>query len=182
MSDPLRPPSRPPEPGSAESQASYSWPDLAGRLIPGGHVLPVRVYFEDTDMSGVVYHATYLHFMERGRSDFVRLLGIGHQRLQAEGLFFAVRAVEMTFHRPARIDDLLEVVTRSGELGGARVRLSQTVRRGTELLVEATITVVLMSFDGRPHRFPDWIRESLLDRITPSADNPALTMSGPGES
>lgn len=160
-----------------EAQQTGSWPDLAGRLIPGGHVLPVRVYYEDTDMSGVVYHAAYLRFLERGRSDFVRLLGIQHQRLREEGLFFAVRAVEMTYHRPARIDDVLEVVTRSGDLGGARVRLSQAIRRGADLLVEAAITVVMMGFNGRPQRFPDWIRELLLDRITPSADNPPSATS-----
>ena len=90
--------------------ASDPWPDLAGRLVPGGHVLPVRVYFEDTDFSGVVYHGSYIRFMERGRSDFLRLLGVGHHALDSgehgESLAFAVRKLVVDFLKPARIDDL----------------------------------------------------------------------------
>jgi acyl-CoA thioester hydrolase len=116
------------------------WPDLAGKLIPGGHVLPVRIYFEDTDFSGVVYHGSYIRFMERGRSDFVRLLGVAHAALDAgdhgEQLAFAVH-INIGFFRPARIDDLVEVTTMVKAVTGARLVLDQTVSRNSERLTEA---------------------------------------------
>ncbi len=138
------------------------WPDLAGRLSERGHVLPVRVYFEDTDFSGIVYHGSYIRFMERGRSDFVRLIGIGHTDLDAgvhgEPLVFAVRRIDIRYRKPARIDDLLEVETRVDEVRGASIVLDQSVRRGTEVLTEAAVTVVLVSRDGKPRRIPDSVR------------------------
>lgn len=138
------------------------WPDLAGKLVPGGHVLPVRIYFEDTDFSGVVYHGSYIRFMERGRSDFVRLIGIGHTGLNdgehGEPLVFAVRRINIDFLKPARIDDLLEVRTLVGEMGGARLELKQSVLRGGETLVEADVTIVLVSRNGRARRIPDSVR------------------------
>jgi acyl-CoA thioester hydrolase len=129
-------------------------PGLAGRLTDAGHELVQRVYFEDTDFSGFVYHARYLHFLERGRSDYLRLLGIRHAALAAEGLAFAVRRISVEFHRGARIDDVLTIVTRPGALGGARLALRQAIRRGGELLVEAEVVAVLVSRDGRPRRLP----------------------------
>ncbi len=90
---------------------------LAGRLVPGGHVLPVRVYYEDTDFSGIVYHANYLKFMERARSDHLRLIGVvqgelfGEALAEAPGFAFVVRSMELQFVKPARIDDVLEVHT-----------------------------------------------------------------------
>ena len=104
-----------------------SWPDLAGRLVEdaGGrrHVLPIRVYFEDTDFSGLVYHATYLRWCERGRSDFLRLMGNDHQALIAgasgrEPAAFVVRRMHLEYLKPARIDEVLEVTTRAKELDG----------------------------------------------------------------
>src|SRR5262245_15194040 len=89
---------------------SEAWPDIAGRIEGGIHLLPIRVYFEDTDFGGVVYHANYLKFCERGRSDYLRLLGIHHHRL--EGLSFVVRHMVCDFLKPARIDELLTVETR----------------------------------------------------------------------
>jgi acyl-CoA thioester hydrolase len=146
------------------------WPDLAGRLIAGGHVLPVRVYFEDTDFSGVVYHGAYIRFMERGRSDFLRLLGVGHDALDrgemGEPLAFAVRRIAVEYLRPARIDDVLEIETLPGELGGARIVLSQTVRRGDEILVTAQVTVVMINGEGRARRIPDAVRAVLLGEAT----------------
>jgi acyl-CoA thioester hydrolase len=134
------------------------WPDLAGRLIAGGHLLPVRVYFEDTDFSGVVYHGSYIRFLERGRTDFLRLLGIGHDALDrgdhGRPLAFAVRRMTIDFHKPARIDDLLEVETLVGSLAGARIHLSQSVRRAGDLLVAADVTVALIDAAGKPRRFP----------------------------
>lgn len=144
------------------------WPDLAGRLIPGGHILPVRVYFEDTDFSGVVYHGSYVRFLERGRTDLLRLLGIGHDALDrgdhGEPLAFAVRRMTLDFHKPARIDDLLEVETLVGDLTGARIHLSQKVRRGAEVLVAADVTVAMIDEAGRARRFPAEIADKLAPR------------------
>ncbi len=141
------------------------WPDLAGRLVDGGHVLPVRVYYEDTDFSGVVYHASYLRFFERGRTDFLRLLGVGHAAMAA-GAFgvaraFAVRTMTLDFRRAATIDDVLEVTTRRADLSGARIVLDQTIARDGETLVTATVTVAVIDGDGRPCRLPAAIRERL---------------------
>jgi acyl-CoA thioester hydrolase len=141
------------------------WPDLAGRLIPGGHVLPIRIYFEDTDFSGVVYHGSYIRFMERGRSDFVRLLGVAHTALDAgdhgEPLAFAVHRIHIDFFKPARIDDLVEVTTLVKEVTGARLILTQTVSRDGQRLTEAEVTIVLVNRDGRARRIPDSVRETL---------------------
>ena len=91
------------------------WPDLAGRIEGETHVLPIRIYFEDTDFAGVVYHANFLKFCERGRTDFIRLLGIHHQELAApdagDPLVFVVRRIEIDYLKPGRLDDVLEVVT-----------------------------------------------------------------------
>ena len=139
--------------------------NLAGRLEPGLHVLPVRVYYEDTDFSGAVYHANYLKFCERGRSDCLRLLGIHHHEMhwhETEGrMGFVVRRMVCEFLRPARIDDLLEVETRFREMGGARMELDQRVRRGDETLFSAEVTVALVDATGRPKRFPKAMAEAL---------------------
>lgn len=135
----------------------------AGRHTAEGHVLPVRIYFEDTDFTGVVYHASYVRFMERGRTEYVRALDVHHSALDAgdagESMAFAVHKLEITFRRPARIDDVVEVVTRPREIRGARIVLDQFIRRGAERLVEAVVTVVLVSRDGRPCRIPDSLAE-----------------------
>jgi acyl-CoA thioester hydrolase len=145
--------------------ASSAWPDLAGRLIPGGHVLPVRIYFEDTDFSGLVYHGSYIRFMERGRSDFVRLLGVAHTALDAgdhgEPLVFAVHRINIGYFRPARIDDLVEVTTLVKAVTGARLILNQTVTRDGERLTDAEVTIVLVNRDGKARRIPDSVRDTL---------------------
>lgn len=142
-----------------------NWPDLAGRIEGDTHVLPVRVYFEDTDFAGLVYHANYLKFCERGRSDFIRLLGIHHQALanpeQGEPSVFVVRRIEIDYLRPARLDDALEVVTRCEEIGGASLTLLQEVRRGETLIVRARVTVVLVSSSGKPQRLGKLVRGAL---------------------
>ncbi|RFC63009.1 tol-pal system-associated acyl-CoA thioesterase [Fulvimarina endophytica] len=147
-------------------------PSLAGRLTDDGHELDVRVYFEDTDFSGVVYHARYLHFLERGRSDFLRLKGIGHRELMSgergAPMAFAVRKMEIEFLRPARIDDVLQVATRTRQLGGARVLLDQTIMRGEELLVTASVKVAVISPEGKPMRMPAEVL-SVLDPNTGGA-------------
>lgn len=142
------------------------WPDISGRLEAGRHVLALRVYYEDTDFTGLVYHAAYLKFAERGRSDFLRLCGIHHRALQegehGDPLAFAVRRMEIDFLAPARIDDLLEVVTRLEEARGARIVLAQEVRRGGAALFTARVTVVVISPDGRPRRLPEALAARLL--------------------
>ncbi|MFO0994268.1 MAG: tol-pal system-associated acyl-CoA thioesterase [Hyphomicrobiales bacterium] len=133
------------------------WPDIAGRITEGLHVLPIRVYFEDTDFSGAVYHANYVKFCERGRTDCLRLMGIHHRDLhEVEGgsLVFVVRRMECDFLKPARIDDLLEVSTVCLETGGARMVLGQRITREETLLFKARVTVALIGADGRPRRFP----------------------------
>ena len=128
------------------------WPDLAGRLADGMHVLPVRVYYEDTDAGGVVYHANYLRFCERGRTDFLRLRGIRQSAMQDQ--FFVVRRMTCDFLRPARLDDLLAVETRVADVGGARLDLAQSVRRDGDVLFRAEVTVALIDAGGRPRRLP----------------------------
>jgi acyl-CoA thioester hydrolase len=149
------------------------WPDLAGRLIAGGHLLPVRVYFEDTDFSGVVYHANFLKFMERARSDMLRLLGVGHAELDdgahGERLAFAVRHSDVSFLKPARIDDVVEVETVVADSAGARLVLDQTIRRGGEALVTATVTVVMVNAAGRPRKLPAAVRDKLVSRFRSSS-------------
>jgi len=139
--------------------------ELSGRLTDAGHSLRVRVYFEDTDFSGVVYHARYLHFLERGRTDYLRLHGIGHRELMAGGfgepMAFAVRRMEIDFLRPARIDDVLDVETRTALLGGARVVLDQRILCDGAVLVEAKVKVAVISPDGRPRRMPKAVAERL---------------------
>ena len=146
-----------------------NWFDLAGRLIEDesgrGHVLPVRVYFEDTDFSGLVYHASYVRWCERGRSDFLRLLGGDHRRLidgsdGAEPAAFVVRRMTFDFLKPARIDELLEVVTRVKGIGAASLTLVQSVRRAETTLVEAEVTVVLISVSGKSLRISSALREA----------------------
>lgn len=146
------------------------WPDLAGRVLeaPTGrrHVLPIRVYFEDTDFSGLVYHASYLRWCERGRSDFLRLLGNDHKTL-IEGVMgrepaaFVVRRMQLEFYKPARIDEVLEVETRVAELTAATLVLAQHVSREGERLFEATVTVVLVAQSGRVLRISQGLRRAL---------------------
>ena len=146
------------------------WPDLAGRLIERegrrGHVLPVRVYFEDTDFSGLVYHASYVRWCERGRSDFLRLLGNDHRELIGGGggrepAAFVVRRMTLEYLKPARIDEVLEVETRVQEIGAAHLVLDQRILRGETRVFQATVTVVLVSVSGRPLRLSSTIRAAM---------------------
>ena len=110
------------------------WEHLSGRIVDGVHRLPIRIYYEDTDFTGLVYHASYLRFMERGRSDFIRLLGIDQGELfeqtakEAPGFHFVVRSMKLDFLKPARVDDVIEVVTQSGR-GRRRIDRAQAERR-----------------------------------------------------
>lgn len=126
------------------------------------HHHDLRVYYEDTDLAGIVYYANYLKFIERGRSEYVRALGIDQTRLrEAQGIVFAVRRVEADYLAPARFDDLLTVTTAVVELGGARIVMDQQVTRGGAVLFSARVTLVCLGADGRAARMPAEVRAAL---------------------
>ena len=126
------------------------------------HRLPVRIYYEDTDFSGFVYHASYLRFMERGRTELLRALAGDQSEMHAEGtgLVFVVRKMTLNFLKPARMDDWIDVLTWSSELRGASMHLAQEVRRGGETLVRAEVVVACVR-NGRAIRLPDGLRRAL---------------------
>lgn len=136
---------------------------LAGELTATGHRLLARVYYADTDFSGFVYHARYLEFLERGRSDYLRLAGVHHTEL-AEGLngeriVWVVIRMQIDFRAPARMDDIVEVETRTQSISGARIVMAQRLKRGDVVLVEARVEAAIIGPDGRPRRFPrEWIK------------------------
>jgi acyl-CoA thioester hydrolase len=128
------------------------------------HRLSVRVYYEDTDFSGVVYHANYLRYLERGRTELLRARGITQADFRdaatGQPFAFVVRRMAIEFLRPARMDDLLSVETALAALGGASLDVAQTLSRGTELLVTAEVRVALVA-DGRARRIPAALRAQL---------------------
>lgn len=126
------------------------------------HSFPIRVYYEDTDLAGIVYYANYLKFIERARTEWVRSLGIDQGRLKAEGgIVFAVRRVEADYMRPAKFDDELVVTTALQAATGARMVLEQAVTRGGEAVFQAVVTLVCMTAHGQPARIPAEIRHRL---------------------
>jgi acyl-CoA thioester hydrolase len=138
---------------------------LDGEIEGGRHRMALRVYYEDTDFSGVVYHASYLRFMERGRTNYLRLLGADHAALFAAesggpGVAFVVRSMRIEFLKPARMDDVLTIVTATEEVRGASISLRQGVLRAEETLVEAQVRVACVS-GGRPHPIPKPLRLAL---------------------
>jgi len=127
------------------------------------HILPLRVYYEDTDLSGVVYHANYLRFMERGRTEFFRCAGIWLARLDHdEPVAWALRSAKLQFHRPARLDDALEVHTICGGLTGARMAALQKVLSRDHVLMEGEVEACIITLDGKPRRIPADVREKLV--------------------
>lgn len=136
---------------------------LDGEIRDGRHHMQVRVYYEDTDFSGIVYHANYLRFMERGRTNHLRLMGAEQHALfeQAEtespGFAFVVRSMHLDFMKPARMDDVLDIVTWPVAVKGASIMLNQEVRRGEEVLVKAEVRVAFIS-GGRAQPIPKTIR------------------------
>ena len=136
---------------------------LDGEIREGGHHMQVRVYYEDTDFSGVIYHANYLRFMERGRTNYLRMLGADHRTLfeetqnEAPGLAFVVRSMTIDFFKPGHMDDVLDIVTVPGEVKGASITLLQQCRRGHDLLVEARVRVAFVS-GGKAQRIPKALR------------------------
>ena len=136
---------------------------LDGEIRDGRHIFIVRVYYEDTDFTGIVYHANYLRYMERGRTNYLRLIGADHRALfeaaekEAPGFAFVVRSMTLDFLRPARMDDVLEIVTEPQEVLGASVTLRQRVMRGEELLAGASVRVAFISA-GRARPIPKPLR------------------------
>ena len=145
---------------------AVSHPAIDGEIRDGRHYQPVRVYYEDTDFSGIVYHASYLRFMERGRSNYLRLLGADHRglfeetRQEAPGFSFVVRRMTIEFLQPARMDDVLEIVTEPTEVKGASVTLRQRIMRGDEVLIEADVQLAFVS-GGRPRPIPKALRTAM---------------------
>lgn len=125
------------------------------------HTFPIRVYYEDTDLAGLVYYANYLKFIERARSEWVREMGIDQVQMKAEGFVFAVRRVEADYIAPAHYDDQLVVESTMDAITGARVVFRQDVRRGEDLLFSAQVTVVCLTTQGAVARLPAAIRHSL---------------------
>jgi tol-pal system-associated acyl-CoA thioesterase len=123
------------------------------------HTFPVTVYYEDTDLGGIVYHANYLKFIERARSAWVRSLGIDQNALRAEGVIFAVHRIEADFLAPAQLDDSLTVTTRPVARTPARLTLDQQVHRGETCLFRAQVTLVSMTSAGKPRRLPPQLQD-----------------------
>src|SRR6185437_7134425 len=152
---------------------------IDGEIRDGKHRQQVRVYYEDTDFSGVVYHASYLRFMERGRTNYLRLLGADHRAMfeqaaaEASGFAFVVRHMSIDFKKPAFMDDVLDIVTAPEEVKGASIMLNQKVMRGEELLVEAHVQVAFVS-GGRARPIPKPLR------IAMKADQESGQESGGG--
>ncbi len=134
----------------------------SGRIEAGVHVLPLRVYYEDTDAAGIVDYANWLRFLERGRTEMLRLLGQEHSALMDErGVNWVVRRCAVDYLKPARLDETVDIVTSCGELRGASLDMLQQARRGGEVLVRAELTVACMNTTGRPVRLPLHIRTAL---------------------
>ncbi len=145
---------------------------LSGTIEDGEHRLMVRVYYEDTDFTGLVYHANYLKFIERGRSDFLRLLGVHHHELRAheDELAFAVAHIDLRYRAPARIDDVLMVRTRVAGLRGAQIFMDQRCERDGVVLCEGRFDIVCIDGNGRPRRLPKSLAEAMHPFASPAKD------------
>jgi acyl-CoA thioester hydrolase len=142
---------------------SAGWFD--GPDHPFEHVLPVRVYYEDTDFTGLVYHASYVRFFERGRSDFLRLSGVDHVSMGRLDTAFAVTRLEVDFRRAAGIDDALWVRTRFQSVRGPRIVIAQSIRRGDEVLTSAMVHLACIDGKGRARRPPAILLDALKAKL-----------------
>jgi acyl-CoA thioester hydrolase len=134
----------------------------SGRILDGVHILPLRIYYEDTDAAGIVYYANWLRFLERGRTELLRLLGQEHSALREEsGVHWVVRRCAIDYLKPARLDETIEIVTSCGALRGASLDMLQHARRGEDILVRAELVVACMAPTGRPGRLPPLVRTAL---------------------
>ena len=141
---------------STEMETPY-----AGGFRGKTHYFALRVYIEDTDLGGVVYHANYLRFLERARSDMLRAAGIDQRSALESGKgVYAVAEAQIKYRKPAKLDDALVVLSRLDEIHGASCLISQQILRGADLLAEATVTVAFITPDGRPRRQPaEWVQQ-----------------------
>jgi acyl-CoA thioester hydrolase len=152
---------------------------LDGTIRDGRHVMTVRVYYEDTDFSGIVYHANYLRFMERGRTNHLRLLGADHRALFEEaeretpGFAFVVRSMRIEFLKPARMDDVLDIMTVPQEVKGASITLHQKIMRAEEVLVDAQVRVACVS-GGRARPIPKALRLAMVAEQAGAAEAAAM--------
>lgn len=152
-------------------------PDLDGKVRNGRHEMAVRVYYEDTDFTGIVYHASYLRFMERGRTNYLRLVGADQRSLfeaaerEAPGFAFVVRSMTIEFLKPARMDDVLAVTTEPEEIKGASMTLRQKVMRRDDVLVEAHVRVAFVS-GGRARPIPKPLRAAMQADCVQGAERP----------
>lgn len=152
----------------------------SGHIADGIHRLPLRVYYEDTDAAGIVYYANWLRFLERGRTELLRLLGQEHSALRAErGVNWVVRRCAIDYLKPARLDETIEVLTTCGELRGASLDMIQEARRGEDILVRAELVVACMGADGRPVRLPPHLRTALAQATAPATIVRATTGGSP---
>lgn len=139
---------------------------LDGVIRDGHHEMKVRIYFEDTDVGQIVYHANYLRFMERGRTNYLRLLGTSQRALleqaqtEAPGFAFVVRSMTIDYLRPAFMDDVLDIITIPDEVKGASITLRQLCKRGDDLLVEAKVKVAFIA-GGKAQRIPKSLRDAM---------------------
>ena len=157
MAEPPKPATRRPHPGA---------PPM-GALSAGVHRFPIRVYYEDTDAAGIVYHGNYLKYAERARTEMMRGLGLTHSELaERQGLVFTVRRCEIDYQAPARLDDELQVATRILEVGGARLLAEQTILRAESALARLVLTLACVTRAGRPARLPSDLRSALRSAIS----------------
>lgn len=141
-----------------------SEPAGLGRFDGKVHILPIRIYYEDTDLSGVVYHANYLRYMERGRTEFFRLAGVTRMAMleDAKPTAWTLRSVSIDFFKPARLDDPLEIRTTCPLLTGARMKADQKIYGGDTLLAHGKVEACIMTLSGKPRRIPQAVRDKLL--------------------
>lgn len=142
------------------------------------HVLPIRVYYEDTDFSGVVYHGAFVKFLERGRTEYLRAAGVHHKEMlmMDEPIAFTIQRLNLDYKRPARIDEALEVRSAFYQGKGVRLEADQSVWRDDELLVSAEVTASCINLEGRPRRMPPFVREKMAGHLLPG--RPAWAQKG----
>ena len=151
------------------SDASDPAPPSVGEFVGREHRLAVRIYYEDTDFTGLVYHANYLRYLERGRSDFLRLAGVSHRDLlgREDPSAFVVTRMEIDWKRPAHIDDALVVHTTYDIARGPRLDISQRITRGGETIVEAKVFTACITLGGRPRKPPAGLHDILRPYLLP---------------
>ena len=142
-------------------------PAALGRFEGKVHILPIRIYYEDTDLSGVVYHANYLRYMERGRTEFFRLAGVTKMAMleDAEPTAWTLRSASIDFFKPARLEDPVEVHTSCPLLSGARMHADQKIYSGAVLLAHGKVEACVMTLSGKPRRIPQAVRDKLVPYV-----------------